>query len=173
MASPLFWMETVSPEYFHVMNVPLLAGRSFSTAEMSGNPPVAIVDAETARRYWPGQGAIGKHIRPVDQMEWRTVIGVAADVRADYGQGVLNGCQAVIGFLIEAIVLCLLGGIAGIIVGAGGAALLNKLGGFNTTVDPGAVALAFAFSAGVGVLFGVWPARRAASLDPIIALRYE
>jgi len=40
------------------------------------------VDAETARRYWPGQDAVGKHIRPVDQMEWRTVVGVAADVRA-------------------------------------------------------------------------------------------
>ena len=50
MVSPLFWMNTVSPEYFHVMNVPLLSGRSFSTAEMSGNPPVAIVNAETARR---------------------------------------------------------------------------------------------------------------------------
>jgi len=76
-------------------------------------------------------------------------------------------------FLIEAIVLCLLGGILGVVLGSGGASLLNKLGGFNTTVDPGAVALAFLFSAGVGVLFGVWPARRAASLDPIIALRYE
>ena len=76
-------------------------------------------------------------------------------------------------FLIEAIVLCLLGGILGVFLGSGGATLLNKLGGFNTTVDPGAVALAFLFSAGVGVLFGVWPARRAASLDPIIALRYE
>ena len=76
-------------------------------------------------------------------------------------------------FLIEAVVLCLLGGLVGILVGGGGATLLNKLGGFNTTIDPSAVALAFAFSAGVGVLFGVWPARRAASLDPIIALRYE
>jgi len=76
-------------------------------------------------------------------------------------------------FLIEAIVLCLLGGIVGVVLGGGGAALLNKLGGFNTQVDPSSVLLAFAFSAGVGILFGVWPARRAASLDPIIALRYE
>jgi putative ABC transport system permease protein len=76
-------------------------------------------------------------------------------------------------FLIEAIVLCLLGGLVGVILGAGGAFALSRLGGFNTTVDISSVVLAFAFSATVGVLFGVWPARRAASLDPIIALRYE
>ena len=82
MVSPLFWMNTVSPEYFHVMNVPLLSGRSFSTSEMSGNPPVAIVNAETARRFWPGQDAIGKHIRLLGEMNWRTVIGISTDVRA-------------------------------------------------------------------------------------------
>src|SRR5207253_10664465 len=82
LLSPLFWMNTISPEYFRVMNIPLLSGRSFSTAEMSGNPPVAIVDSETARRYWLGQDAIGKHIRLLGEMNWRTVVGITADVRA-------------------------------------------------------------------------------------------
>ena len=76
-------------------------------------------------------------------------------------------------FLIEAITLCLLGGVIGILLGAGGAWFLTKQFAWNADISPGSVVLAFAFSAVVGVLFGVWPARRAASLDPIVALRYE
>jgi putative ABC transport system permease protein len=76
-------------------------------------------------------------------------------------------------FLIEAVVLCVLGGVIGIGLGAGGALIMSKTAGWSTQVSTTAVVLAFAFSAFVGVAFGVWPARRAAVLDPIVALRYE
>ncbi|MEO5816210.1 MAG: ABC transporter permease [Gemmatimonadaceae bacterium] len=76
-------------------------------------------------------------------------------------------------FLTEAVVLCVLGGIIGALVGSGGAMAMSAFAQWNTQISPSSIVMAFVFSAVVGVLFGVWPARRAASLDPIVALRYE
>jgi putative ABC transport system permease protein len=76
-------------------------------------------------------------------------------------------------FLVEAIVLCLLGGTVGVLLGSAGAVVLSRMNQWNTSVSWAAIALAFVFSGLVGIFFGMWPARRAASLDPIVALRYE
>jgi putative ABC transport system permease protein len=76
-------------------------------------------------------------------------------------------------FLVEAITLSIVGGIAGIILGIGASTLISRLAGWATTVGPGAVMLAVFFSALVGISFGYYPARKAAYLDPIEALRSE
>ncbi|MBX3134193.1 MAG: ABC transporter permease [Gemmatimonadaceae bacterium] len=76
-------------------------------------------------------------------------------------------------FLLEAMVLCLIGGVVGVAAGYGAAMLLGRLNGWPMEVTPGSVLLAVGFSAAIGITFGVLPARRAAALDPIEALRYE
>jgi putative ABC transport system permease protein len=81
--------------------------------------------------------------------------------------------NVLIQFLVESMALCLAGGVAGIILGIAGAAMLSRLAGWNTQVNAQAVALAFLFSAAVGLFFGAYPAARASRLDPIDALRHE
>lgn len=76
-------------------------------------------------------------------------------------------------FLIESLVLSLLGGLAGVIFGIMGSAAVGSLTGWNIAVSLGSILLSFSFAALVGVFFGLYPARQAASLDPIEALRYE
>lgn len=76
-------------------------------------------------------------------------------------------------FLAEAVVLTFLGGIIGIILGWIASVVASKFLSMNTSVSIGAVLLAFGVSAGIGIIFGFYPARRAAALSPIEALRYE
>lgn len=76
-------------------------------------------------------------------------------------------------FLIEAVVLATFGGVTGIIAGLTGAAIIAPMVGVPFVFDPIIIVIAFAFSSAVGVIFGYFPARKAALLDPIDALRHE
>jgi putative ABC transport system permease protein len=76
-------------------------------------------------------------------------------------------------FIIEALTLSLIGGVAGIIVGVSGSKILSALAGWSTVISPFSILLAFGFSGFVGIFFGFYPAYKASLLDPIDALRYE
>jgi len=76
-------------------------------------------------------------------------------------------------FLVEAVVLSLFGGAVGIALGFGLSQGVTLWMNWPTAVSPGAVAVAFGFAGAIGVFFGFYPARKAAALDPIDALRFE
>jgi putative ABC transport system permease protein len=84
-----------------------------------------------------------------------------------------RGADVMTQFLVESVVMSLLGGVLGLVFGIGGSMLLGRLTGWSTAVPTYALFIAVGFSAAVGVFFGFYPARKAAALNPIQALRYE
>jgi putative ABC transport system permease protein len=84
-----------------------------------------------------------------------------------------RGSDILIQFLIEAVILSLIGGVLGIIGGMGIAFLIGFVSGASVVINPSIIIVSVAFTAGVGVFFGFYPARKASLLNPIDALRYE
>jgi putative ABC transport system permease protein len=112
-------------------------------------------------------GGIGiMNIMLVTVTERTREIGVRKALGATKGNILLQ-------FLVESTILCILGGLLGLLLGASASALLAKYAGWQTVVTSSSALMAFGFSAAVGMVFGIWPAKRAASLDPIEALRHE
>jgi putative ABC transport system permease protein len=112
-------------------------------------------------------GGIGiMNIMLVSVTERTREIGVRMAVGA-------RGKDILLQFLIEAVTLSVLGGAIGILIGVSSARLLSVKMGWVTLVSPESILTAFVFSAAIGIFFGFYPARKAARLDPIDALRYE
>ena len=112
-------------------------------------------------------GGIGiMNIMLVTVTERTREIGVRKALGATKGNILLQ-------FLVESTILCILGGLLGLLLGVSASALLAKYAGWQTVVTSSSALTAFGFSAAVGMVFGIWPAKRAASLDPIDALRHE
>jgi putative ABC transport system permease protein len=112
-------------------------------------------------------GGIGiMNIMLVSVTERTHEIGVRKALGATRGNILLQ-------FLTEAVVICTIGGVIGVSAGIAGARLLAETFAWTISIDPKTAALAVAYAGGIGILFGVWPAQRAARLDAIDALRYE
>ncbi len=84
-----------------------------------------------------------------------------------------RGSDVLTQFLVESVVMSAIGGLLGVGLGFGSARLLGQFTGWSTAISPSVVFVALAFSGAIGIFFGFYPARQAASLDPIEALRYE
>ena len=112
-------------------------------------------------------GGIGiMNIMLVTVTERTREIGVRKALGATKGNILLQ-------FLVESTILCLFGGLLGLLLGTSASMLLAKFAGWQTVVTGASALMAFGFSAAVGMIFGIWPANRAAQLDPIDALRHE
>lgn len=112
-------------------------------------------------------GGIGiMNIMMVSVTERTREIGIRKALGATFGNILTQ-------FLIEAVAISVTGGLVGILVGVAGAALISRLAGWETVISMLAVFSAFSVSVLIGLFFGIYPARKAALLDPIDALRYE
>ena len=112
-------------------------------------------------------GGIGiMNIMMVSVTERTREIGIRKALGATYDNIMLQ-------FMIESMVIGIVGGIIGIVLGSGASQLIGKLGNFTTVITLLPILVSFFFSVGIGLFFGIYPARKAAKLDPIEALRYE
>jgi putative ABC transport system permease protein len=84
-----------------------------------------------------------------------------------------RGADILTQFLVEAVTLSLVGGLIGVALGVGGSWMIAEFAGWQTQLSSASIALAVSFSAAIGIFFGFYPARKAARLLPIQALRYE
>jgi len=149
------------PDDFTIRNQNELAAAATGTTQVMSWLLAAIASVSLV------VGGIGiMNIMLVSVTERTREIGIRMAIGARGGDVLLQ-------FLVESVVMSLLGGVIGLAVGYGGAALLGRLTGWSTSTPPAAVMIAVGFSAAVGVFFGFYPARKAAALNPIEALRYE
>jgi putative ABC transport system permease protein len=150
-----------NPDDFSVRNQTEIAAAATSTTSVMSGLLAAIASVSLI------VGGIGiMNIMLVSVTERTREIGIRMAIGA-------RGSDVLTQFLVESVVMSLLGGVVGLLVGYGGAILLGHLTGWSTVVPVSAVFIAVGFSAGVGVFFGYYPARKAAALNPIQALRYE
>lgn len=112
-------------------------------------------------------GGIGiMNIMLVSVTERTREIGIRKALGATYDNILLQ-------FLIESMVIGIIGGAMGVVLGCGSSLIISKVAGWNTAISMVAIFVAVIFSVGIGLIFGVYPARKAAMMDPIDALRYE
>lgn len=185
---PLVHVEVVTSGYFATMDIRLREGRCFAATDTTNRPDVVIVNETMARHFWPGESAIGKRVGSTDRENprWQEIVGVVNDLRfpgnfvaertGEIGIPAALGARRldVMWFVFrKGLFLSFLG----IVLGFGGAFLIARLLAAAVPELPAHDPLAFtgvSFALLMVALCACWlPARRAAKVDPMEALRQE
>ncbi len=154
-------LASYDPSDFTVRNQTDLAQAASGTADVMTLLLAAIASISLL------VGGIGiMNIMLVSVTERTREIGIRMAIGA-------RGSDVLTQFLVEAIVMSIVGGLIGVGLGYAGSAIVQHTTGWQTSIEPAMVGIAIGFSAAVGIFFGYYPARKAAALDPIQALRYE
>src|SRR5258708_6472046 len=182
----------ITPGMATILDTDLAAGRMLNDNDVTNRSPVAVIGNDIVEHVMPGVDPLGKEIR-VDGWTYQ-VVGVAKKKGTTLGQSADNfvmipitAClkqygshnnslrldDVLLQFLIESGALALTGGALGVLAGVTVAETVTLLIGMPSAIKLCAVAAGLIVSASVGVFFGVYPARKAAKLDPIVALRFE
>src|SRR5438876_449014 len=186
----LVQVSGVSAEYLTARSWPLRGGENFSETDIRNANKVCLIGSTTARTlFGENVDPVGQIIRiknaPFTIVGWLVVGGIGImnimlvsvtertreiGIRLAVGA---RGRDVLRQFLTEAVLLSVLGGVVGIGTGFWLAPLLTRFAGFPTLISNASVVMAFTVSAIIGIVFGFFPALKAARLDPIDALRYE
>src|SRR5438128_2425032 len=172
----------VTPEYQTVRDWPLVAGRFLTKQDDESGAAVAVLGQTVIDNlFGPGQNPLDQVVRihnvPFRGIGIMNIMLVSVTERTrEIGIRMAVGAKRrdiLTQFLLEAVVLSTIGGLCGVVLGVVGSQLVSSIAEWPTIVPVEAIMLAVVFSGAVGIFFGFYPARKAAHLDPIQALRYE
>lgn len=174
----------IAPAYLKIKRFALRSGEVFTDEEVGSARNVLLMGETVRAALFGDEDALSQPVRTPEAVSllvggigiMNVMLASVSERTHEIGVRLAVGATSraiTLQFLVEAVVLSMLGGTVGLAISVAGASALARAVGWSLTIPPESFVVAFAFSAAVGIVFGYIPARRAAQLDPIKALRSD